>query len=211
MIAFRLSGEPRYLENAEEMAVSYRELLLGKVDGIAVDCGAYKGDSTQMMANVLNSEKIIACEPDPKTFAKLSAYAENERVSKIIPVNAAVGSEDGSLSFMASASRGSGKEGLSKSARTKDVPLRKIDSILNGESVDLLKLDVEGDEKDAILGAVNTIREHCPNMAVSVYHRTGDIFELPIMIRGYLPNFSFYLRREKCIPAWDITLFAVRN
>lgn len=211
MIAFRLSGEPKYLDNAEEIAVSYGELLSGKVCGTAVDCGAYKGDSTQMMATVLNPETIIACEPDPKTFAKLSAYAENEQRSKVIPINAAVGSEDGSLFFMASASRGSGKEGLSKSAKTKEVTLRKIDSILEGNGVDLLKLDVEGDEREAIIGALNTIREQRPNMAVSVYHRSGDIFELPLMIKEYLPDFSFYLRREKCIPAWDITLFAIRN
>ena len=112
---------------------------------------------------------------------------------------------------MASASRGSGKEGLSKSAKMREVTVRSVDSILEGEIIDLLKLDVEGDERDALLGAKETIRRSLPNLAVSVYHRTGDIFELPLMIRELLPDYSFYLRREECIPAWDITLFVVRN
>ena len=49
MIAFRLSGEGKYLTNAEPVADSYAELLANKDVFYAVDCGAYKGDSTKMM------------------------------------------------------------------------------------------------------------------------------------------------------------------
>ncbi len=211
MIAFRISGEPKLLANAENIGISYAELLAKKGISKAVDCGAYKGDSTKMMADTLAPLKIVAVEPDPKTFLKLSAYAENEERTNIVPVNAAVGKEDTTAFFMASASRGSGKEGLSKSAKTREVTVRSVDSVLEGEMIDLLKLDVEGDEKEALLGAEKTIMGSRPNLAISVYHRTGDIFELPLMIWEMLPDFKFYLRREECIPAWDITFFAVRN
>lgn len=211
MIAFRLSGEGKYLANAENIAISYEELLAPLDIKVAVDCGAYKGDSTRMMADTLSPEKIIAVEPDPKTFLKLSAYAENESRTAVTCVNAAVGREDTVALFMASASRGSGKEGLSKSAKTREVTVRSIDSILDGERIDLLKLDVEGDEMDALIGAADTIRQSKPCLAVSVYHRTGDIFSLPLKVLEMLPDFKLYLRREACIPAWDITLFALGN
>lgn len=211
MIGFRLSGEPKLLANAEPMALSYAELLTNKDVFLAVDCGAYKGDSTKMMVDTLRPWNIVAIEPDPKTFLKLSAYAENESRSTVTCVNAAVGKEDITAFFMASASRGSGKEGLSKSAKMQSVAVRSVDSILEGEVIDLLKLDVEGDEMEALLGASETIRCSLPNLAVSVYHRTGDIFELTLKVKEMLPDFQLYLRREECIPAWDITLFAVRN
>lgn len=211
MIGFRLSGEPKLLANAESMALSYEKILGGKTYRCAIDCGAYKGDSTEMMARVLKPEKIIAVEPDPKTFLKLSAYAENETDSAVKAVNAAVGKECGTVEFMSSASRGSGKEGISKSAKCREVALLTVDEIAKGEPVDLLKLDVEGDEADAIDGAMETIKSCTPSMAISVYHRTEDIFSLTKRVKELLPDHSLYLRREECIPAWDITLFAVRN
>ena len=211
MIGFRLSGEPKLLANAEPMAASYKEILGGGEYGCVLDCGAYKGDSTEMIADVLRPRKIIAVEPDPKTFQKLSAYAENEEWSEISCVNAAVGKEDSTAFFMASASRGSGKEGLSKSAKMREVTVRSIDSILDGEGADLLKLDVEGDEREALEGARLVIERDRPSMAISVYHRTGDIFELTLRVKEMLPDFQLYLRREECIPAWDITLFAKRK
>ena len=211
MIGFRLSGEPKLLANAESMALSYEKILGGRCYRCAIDCGAYKGDSTEMMARVLRPEKIIAVEPDPKTFLKLSAYAENELNSAVKTVNAAVGKECGAVEFMSSASRGSGKEGISKSAKCREVALLTVDEIAKGEAVDLLKLDVEGDEADAIEGSLETIKRCSPSMAISVYHRTEDIYALAKKVKELLPSHSLYLRREECIPAWDITLFAKRN
>ena len=211
MIGFRLSGEPKLLMNAEPMAVSYAEIFDGVTVESAVDCGAYKGDSTEMMAEVLTPRKIYAAEPDPKTFLKLSAYAENEERSKVIPVNAAIGKECAQVEFMSSASRGSGKEGLSKSAKCTTVDVRTVDSIVKDEKIDLIKLDVEGDEADAIEGCRQTMARCAPSMAVSVYHRTQDIFELPLLLGKLLPTHKMYLRREECIPAWDITLFLVKR
>ncbi len=211
MIEFRLSGRPRLLANAEPVAASYREIFAGLSFEAAIDCGAYKGDSTEMMAEVLSPMEIIAAEPDPKTFQKLSAYAEREERTRVTPVNAAVGGECSTLTFMSHGGRGSAAEGLSKSAKCIEVPLLTVDSIAAEKKVDLIKLDVEGNELPAIKGALATVKANAPNMAVSVYHRTEDIFSLPLLLKDLLPDHSFFLRREACIPAWDITLFAKRN
>ena len=73
------------------------------------------------------------------------------------------------------------------------------------------EIDAVGDEADAIEGSLETIKRCSPSMAISVYHRTEDIFTLAKKINDLLPSHSLYLRREECIPAWDITLFAKRN
>ena len=39
--------------------------------------------------------------------------------------------------------------------------------------------DVEGAEKEAILGSLETIEKHRPALMISLYHRSEDIFSLP--------------------------------
>ncbi len=208
MIAFRLTGMGKYLANVENIEESYKSIFeKGRYPRI-IDFGAYKGDSTQMIVSTLEPEEIVAVEPDPKTFQKLSAYAENEKRCRVIPVNAAVGGECGEVEFSLSASRGSGKEGLSKSAKTGIVQKITVDSLCKESGADLLKFDVEGDESEALDGALQTIEKYSPSLALSVYHRTGDIFELCLRVHSLMPASKLYMRRVPCIPAWDITLFA---
>ena len=212
MIAFRLTGEPRYLANAEPMEEHLR--LLRRPVRTALDCGAYTGDSARRMAEVLQPETVIAAEPDPRSFAKLAAYAAAEPRCRIVPVHAAVGAENGATEFVSSGSRASGAGAntghrAGRRVKTQTVPVRTVDDILAGAPADFLKFDVEGAEADALAGAAETIRKFHPALAVSLYHRTEDLWELPLALRPLYPNAAFYLRRIPCIPAWDLMLYVV--
>ncbi len=209
MIAFRYTGIPEYLTAVENPVDSYRKLLSGKNIKCSVDCGAYRGDSAAAIIDAIAPRRIIAAEPDPGTFKRLSAYAENEKRCEIIPVNAAVGKTDGETVISASAGRGSGASGITRGAKTVTVPVRRVDTLSEGETVDFIKYDVEGDEWEALHGSLETVHRDSPALAVSVYHRTADLFALPLYIRELCPDKSLYLRRAPCIPAWDIVLFAV--
>ena len=109
----------------------------------------------------------------------------------------------------ASGSRGSGVEGRNKRAKTKTVHLNTIDNIVGDEHIDYVKLDVEGAEREAILGAEKTLNASRPIMSVSLYHRTGDLIDLPVMIAERLGECKMYLRRPKCIPMWDLNLYVI--
>ncbi|MBR2850129.1 MAG: FkbM family methyltransferase [Clostridia bacterium] len=83
--------------------------------------------------------------------------------------------------------------------------------MLCGERVDYIKFDVEGAEKEAIEGTKETICKYKPALAVSVYHRSEDIFALALQIKELCPEYKLYLRRREYIPAWDTILFAVKG
>lgn len=206
MIAFRLTGEGKYLANVEDIGDTYEYFFKELKSPRVVDFGAYKGDSAAVFAERLSPSEIIAVEPDAKTFLKLSAYAEKETKAKIIPVNAAVGKTCQRAEFMLSENRGSGKEGISRGAKCREVEVITVDSLLSDKEAELLKFDVEGDEWDAITGGEQYIKENEPCMAISVYHRTEDIFAIPIRIHAMMPKAKLYMRRVPCIPAWDISL-----
>lgn len=76
------------------------------------------------------------------------------------------------------------------------VPLRTIDSLIdNGEieRVDFIKLDVEGYEKSVLLGASRTIQKFHPKLAISIYHKPNDIFELITYIHSTYPFYTLHI------------------
>ncbi len=215
MIAFRLTGNPVFLAKTESAADSLASLLDPEGIHTVLDCGAYTGDSAKIFVDVLHPDKILAVEPDPKTFQKLCRYAMEEGRCTVIPIHSAVGERDGVTDFVTAGSRASkaggntgGRSG--RRVKTGEISCCTIDSLLWGkDSVDLIKLDVEGEEAAALAGAVDTIHTDHPALAVSLYHRTEDLFVLPKMLQELYPSARFYLRRPPCIPAWDLTLYVI--
>lgn len=209
-VNFRLTGKLDCLNLTDDWHESLTELLAGLTINTALDGGAFKGDSTQEFLNALDLRKVYAVEADPKTFTKLSEYAKNVDSADVIPIHAALWNEDGDLEYISSGSRGSGESGANKRAKQTTIPCRTIDSIIGDESIDLIKLDVEGSELFALEGATHTIERCQPNMIVSLYHKTNDLFELVNRISALLPGHKLYLRRIPCIPFWDLNLYVIR-
>jgi FkbM family methyltransferase len=60
-----------------------------------------------------------------------------------------------------------------------------------------IKMDIEGAEKNALIGGERIIRENMPKLAICVYHKPEDIYELPRIIAGYNSGYRFTLRHYK--------------
>ena len=84
-----------------------------------------------------------------------------------------------------------------------------LDNLLGKAPLTFLKMDVEGSEARAILGSANAIRRHKPKLMISAYHRSEDLFALPLQIQRIQPGYRFYLRRFPYIPAWEINLIGL--
>ena len=59
--------------------------------------------------------------------------------------------------------------------------------------VDFIKMDVEGAETMALVGAENTIRAHHPKLAISLYHRPEDLLQIPQLIKAIDPRYQLHL------------------
>ncbi len=72
----------------------------------------------------------------------------------------------------------------------------EVDSIdrVSVEPVTFIKMDVEGAEYQGILGARNMIAKYKPKLAICVYHKPEDIWELPQLIHEIRSDYVFYLR-----------------
>jgi hypothetical protein len=83
--------------------------------------------------------------------------------------------------------------------------------VLDGTKIHYIKYDVEGSEREALLGSAQTIKAHAPRLLVSLYHRSEDMFVLPELVKSLNPDYSLYLRRFPYIPAWDLNLYAIKE
>jgi FkbM family methyltransferase len=67
----------------------------------------------------------------------------------------------------------------------------KINNILK---INLIKMDIEGAEENALIGAKNTIIQFKPKLAISIYHKYQDLYNLALLIKSFQPEYKFYIR-----------------
>lgn len=77
----------------------------------------------------------------------------------------------------------------------------------NIEKIDFIKLDIEGAELETLKGAISTIKKYKPKLAICVYHKKSDLWEIPKFLKEVLPEYELYLDHFT-INQWETVLFA---
>jgi FkbM family methyltransferase len=62
------------------------------------------------------------------------------------------------------------------------------------DRIDFIKMDIEGAELSALQGAEKVLRTFQPRLAITVYHRLSDFWEIPQYIDSLRLGYRFYLR-----------------
>ncbi len=204
VINFKISGKISYLlQSATPKKEIFENIIKFSPGEIYLDLGAYDGDTVSEFACFCPEyKKIIALEPDAKNFRKLEKNTKS--MENIDLINSAAWECDTLIPFSSRAGRQS-----SVSKHGEKIPARSVDSILCGGACTSIKMDVEGCEKQALLGARETIKKYAPKLMVSLYHRNEDIFELPLLVKELNPYYKLFIRRQPNIPAWETNLYAI--
>lgn len=201
IINYKISGKIDYLFNCETERNEVFSLIKPTKEDIYVDAGAYNGDTVLEMLNIVEKmQEIIALEPDKRNFKKLCTNTENYDFVK--QVNSGAWSENTVLTFSQTSGRNS-----SVSKVGKPTEMVKIDSLT--DSATIIKYDVEGAEKEALTGSEDNIKNNKPRLLISLYHRTDDMFDLPLFVRKLNPDYRLYMRHHPYIPAWETNLYAI--
>ena len=203
VLNYKISGKIDYLFSCEsERRDAVKEIINPKYEDIYVDLGAYNGDTVLEMLELTGGKmkKIIAFEPDKRNYRKLSENTAGYDFCECI--NDGAWSEDTSITFSQTSGRNA-----SVSDKGKITEMRSVDSVTNCRA-DIIKMDVEGAEEQALLGAEKTICSCKPRLIVSAYHRSEDIFKLPLFIQKLNPEYKLFLRHHPYIPAWETEIYA---
>lgn len=143
--------------------------------GTVVDAGAHIGPFTVVIGRAVGpAGRVISLEPAPRTREVLSEVVEINGLADVVEIRPeALGAADGSATLYvpsgpaSNASSTVGDEGAGLEAI--EVATTSLTSLLSGSPVDLVKLDIEGDELDALAGARELLLEARPALAVEVH------------------------------------------
>jgi len=178
-----------------------------------VDCGAFDGDTLKRFLDAeVPIEAVAAFEPDASNFASLSQFIHQwpsaPHEAYLWPC--AVHSTTGELRF----DGGKGEASGVSAAGATVVQSVAIDDVLHGFRPNLIKLDIEGSECEALLGARHTIGSERPGLAVCVYHRPDHLWEIPLMLERLTngteagPKYEYFLRGH-AHSGFELVLYAV--
>lgn len=162
---------------------SYQDLVVPQCKRVIIDAGAYTGDTAIMFAVLEPTATVLAFEPDVKYCRQINKLSTVYPGIQGIPV----GLSDSS------------KEILINPCDYKDEkPARAVDldsfvSENNLETVDLIKMDVEGEELAAMMGARQTIERFQPDLAICIYHHPEHLWKIPLLIKKWVPDYELYI------------------
>lgn len=204
VIRFKLSGDPELLFGCEsERSEDMKLLSLGDSESF-LDLGAFTGDTVEeFIGSAEGYNDIVAVEPDARNYRKL---CENTAlIPRITCINSAVSAKVGSIAMSKQHGRG-----ISQTAKTVEIPCTTLDCIAADRDFTYIKMDTEGAELDIIRSGSDTIRRLTPKMRIACYHRSQDIFEIPLAVKEIVPGYRVYLRHNPCLPAWDTDFIFVK-
>lgn len=184
-----------------------RDIPFTKGTNRFIDCGSYVGDTLMsLFSNVGNVEAIAAFEPGMQNFHRLiDNYAKEikEHVKEIVffPCGVAGVTELRGFSF-------AGGSSSINNTSSDMVQCVALDDVLPNFSPTFIKMDIEGMEYEALLGAKKIIGEYKPDLAISVYHCVEHFYTIINLINEWNYGYRFYMRTHSSC-CMETILYAV--
>ncbi len=207
----KITCDEKYIEKIKSSNQYFdRNIIKFSEREIYLDVGAYTGDSIKEFLNVVRNkyERIIAFEPDKKNFTLLEKYVNMAGIKNIKLIKNGAWNKIGILSFTENLLGSSGINGKKLHGKNVKIKVDTIDNILKGEKVTFIKMDVEGAEYNALLGAKKVIQKYKPKLAISVYHKREDMYAIILLLKSFVKDYKFYLRHYSDTNA-DTVLYAI--
>ncbi len=187
----------KWAVDKEEHQYFDRELLRGySFENGFVDAGAYVGDTVDSFFRHFPgwNGNYYCFEAEADIFHELTENIKKPgKAERITAYNYAVWKTEGRLKFV-SENAGS----YIGEAEGTEVPCCSLDKILEGKPVSFIKMDIEGAEKEALLGAEEMIKRNKPVLTICIYHKREDFFEIPLLIEEMVKHeYAFYIRQYR--------------
>lgn len=151
--------------------------VLARESRVVMDVGANVGLYSLVMATEAPRATVHAFEPHPETYQRLSSHQKLNSVPRVCCHPCAVGATPGNARLLGAADADLGKASLHDHGNNPtggealDVEVVTLDGVVRDqrlETVDLIKIDVEGFEPEVLQGAKTTLETHAPWLVIEL-------------------------------------------
>ncbi|MBP5185866.1 MAG: FkbM family methyltransferase [Clostridiales bacterium] len=215
VINYKLTGDYMLLRPCESALEDITSILSLPDPAHYIDLGAYNGDTVAFYSKLFPQiSKILAVEPDKRNFRKLnetvqalfgedqdgSSSGDKKKVS-VSCIRSLISDHDGTA--FVPRNRGRGVHETEDADKGEELTATSLVTLLRDLRADLIKMDVEGNELLAIRGGENIILRDKPSLIVSCYHKSEDLFTLPLLLKKLVPEYNVYMRHHPHLLCWD--------
>ena len=208
VLKFKLTEDYTYLlEVKDDIKKQYfDEVVKFSDEEVFVDCGGYTGDTIEAFLKAVDNKfkHIYSFEPDERNFKILTKYVEGlEQKDKIKAIKAGV-------YYKSSVFYLQGEEmaiACTNEATDRKVEVCAIDDVVKFAPT-YIKMDIETFETYALLGAMESIIKYKPKLAISIYHKFDDLWNIPLLLKQWVSEYDLYIRHYECYQA-ETVVYAI--
>jgi len=170
---------------------------------IFVDGGACYGDTSHMFAKLCQAKSIkykhiYSFEPNEKCY-KVAQNILLPHFPDIDIITKGLWNRKTELTFTSAPNAAASTMVLGVAGEKSVVSVISLDEFFAEKPFDdwptFIKMDIEGAEQEALQGAKEVISVKYPKLAICVYHKPDDPYEIMRILRTYNPNYRYALRQ----------------
>lgn len=194
IVLYRNTLDISYTQKAFELSLKegkqdFDRIVVDRLDEeyTFYDVGGFDGESTvDYITHIGNYNKIYFFEPDKLIIKNaMSKLCDKEN---IVFVEAGVGEKRGTNSFTST-----GKGDDTFLGEGEEIEIVALDDFVDSHK-SYIKMDIEGYEMSALIGAKQCIKRYKPMLSISVYHLPGDIYRIIQLVLSWNPGYRIYMR-----------------
>lgn len=198
-LLMRIERQPLYIKPNINAVIlgEYKDVLQLEKGDVILDCGAYIGDTVRIyMDRLLGDCFIYAMEPFGENFLKLQENIKKNAWDNVKAYHCAIGEKEGKsiLHYEKEDFKMGITLGKMEGADSEEVDVHTLDHLfLDLSRIDYLKMDIEGQEVNALHGATEILKKQSPKLMISGYHKLSDFWEIPCLIKKINPAYKIYV------------------
>lgn len=186
-----------------------------KIDAgdVIIDAGAFVGDTAVIFAQSTNNDCLVhAFELLDENIELLKINVENHNICDKVILNKLALSNTSNATVKINAKKLQGATSIFGCEDGEEIKTITIDDYIkkeNIEKLDLIKMDIEGAERYALEGSLESIKKFKPKLAICLYHLWDDIFEIPLLIEKSGVDYQYNFKWVEFLHGWEAVLLCV--